>query len=531
MNNSPQDSARTIFRAAQRFFSGTLISRFGGLFRDISMAFAFGTADSAAALFVAFRFSHLLRRLLGEGALQTSFIPHFEKLRHEDPKRALFFFQSLSGALSCFLAILSLFLMMCIWSLLSLEVFSPGNAEIAKLTIFMMPSLIFICLYGVNASLLQCEQKYFIASVAPTAFNLIWIIGALLLSGLAPQNAMPWMAFCIVIACFCQWLFTVPATMAVLRSHGIQSLFKMSNWWSEDIKSLAKPLLLGIVGVGAAQINNALDAIFARWASSEGPAYLWYAIRLQQLPLALFGIAISGALLPPLSRAIKAQEIGKFHEFIRLAITRSIALMFPITIGIFLLGGPCVNLLYGRGEFSDRSIADTTLCLWGYGIGLIPMTLVLILAPAFYSRGDYRTPAIASTISVVLNIVLNTLLVGVLGYGAASVALATSISAILNYAILSRSLQAQYGSFWTKEMIGPIKDIAMASMAAASLVWAMQRGILGQEHFGALLSGSLPVYAKNFFLQGWHFLASSIVFLGIVLMLSWIMQKRARQRS
>ena len=145
------------------------------------------------------------------------------------------------------------------------------------------------------------------------------------------------------------------------------------------------------IGVGAAQINSACDAIFARLADNSGPAYLWYAIRLQQLPLALFGIAISGALLPPLTRAMKK---GYFRGelLFNVAIDRSMLLILPITGVLFIFGERCVDLLYGYGGFDIQSIQGTTFCLWGYTLGLVPMTLVLILAPVFYAKGNYRAP-------------------------------------------------------------------------------------------------------------------------------------------
>src|SRR5262249_13748242 len=150
-----------------------------------------------------------------------------------------------------------------------------------------------------------------------------------------------------------------------------------------------------------------LDGIFAWYASLEGPAFLWYAIRLQQLPLALLGIALSGAVLPPLARAIKNSNLVAYKQFVEFALGRSISLMIPITLGIFLLGDAAVYFLYGRGEFSISSAVGTTECLWAYAIGLIPMTAVLILSPAFYAKSDYKTPTIASTVAVFLNVGLN----------------------------------------------------------------------------------------------------------------------------
>src|SRR5690348_7833028 len=163
-----QGSYKQISKYARHFFSGTLLSRISGMLRDISMAALFGDHPSVAAFMVAFRFSHFLRRLLGEGALQSIFIPHYEEVRLQDEKRASGFFFRLYMLL--FLLLIAIVLVG--ESVLGLGVF---DGEIARLFAWMFPSLIFICLYGLNISVLQCHNSFFSSSVAPFACNAIWI--------------------------------------------------------------------------------------------------------------------------------------------------------------------------------------------------------------------------------------------------------------------------------------------------------------------------------------------------------------------
>src|SRR6476469_3522512 len=113
------DSTHSIMRSAKRFFSGTMLSRATGLFRDISMAYAFGTQEAVAAFLVAFRFAHLLRRLFGEGALQSAFIPQFEDLRLKQPERANAFFCDLTGVLTVGLSALILLCMAVLYGFLT----------------------------------------------------------------------------------------------------------------------------------------------------------------------------------------------------------------------------------------------------------------------------------------------------------------------------------------------------------------------------------------------------------------------------
>lgn len=402
------------------------------MLRDVALAFTFGTDSALAAFLVAFRFAHLLRRLLGEGAFQTAFIPKFEELRAKSPLQSGRFFIDLYAALSLFLFILIILVTIGCTFLLHNNILSEGNAEIVWLALLMLPSLLFICLFGLNASILQCERSYFLPAVAPVAFNVFWILGTLSLRGMLPAQAMPWLAAFINFACISQWLVTMPMTWRIVNSLNSSSTWNKINPFSVDVRRFCRPLFLGMLGVAAAQINSAFDAIFARYASSEGPAYLWYAIRFQQLPLGLIGIALAGALLPALSRAVQAGEYARFRGLLVTSLKKCVWMMLPMTAGMFLLGGYAITIVYGHGSFDAESIKETTHCLWGYAFGLLPMAAVLVLAPAFYARGEYWTTTLAAIASMAVNAVLSGWFVVGLGWGAPSVAVATSLSAWIN---------------------------------------------------------------------------------------------------
>lgn len=511
-----QDSTHSISRSAVRFFSGTMLSRITGMLRDIALAYAFGTQSTVAALMVAFRFAHLLRRLFGEGALQTAFIPHFEQLRKEQPQRASQFFCDLAASLTHFLVIFICIISLILGYFIAFVPLSPGNEEIVWLTLLMMPSLLFICLFGINASLLQCEKSYFAPSVAPVAFNLFWILGIFIISYFNLSHAMSWLAIFVVLACFAQWAITLPQTYSILKNYRTTLLWKQFRIYSPDVISLTIPLALGITGVAASQVNNALDAIFARWASEEGPALLWFAIRLQQLPLALFGIAISGAILPPLARAIKSHDKTKFHMFLDFALNRSIALMLPITMALFVMGDTCINLIYGRGDFGSNSIAETTQALWGYTFGLIPMTLTLVLAPAFYAMGDYRNPSAAAVVSVIINIILNALMVAFFGMGAASVAVATSISAYVNFVWLAVILSKKQGTVITTNLMLNTLKVFLATIAAGAAVVAVDILMWNSSSGIEVARGFTPVYNTHFASQFMHFCVNGATFAAVL---------------
>lgn len=499
------DSTRTILTSARRFFSGTILSRVTGMFRDMAMAYIFGTQASIASFMLAFRFSHLLRRLFGEGALQSAFIPEFEALRQQDQKRAFRFFRDLNVTLTLFLSVLILIGCAGLGAALAYGHFSSANQEIISLTLMMLPSLLFICLFGLNASLLQCEKSYFTPSVAPVAFNVIWIIAVFALKHMNEEQAMPWLALGVVVACFFQWLLTVPKTISILRKELAGSYWHDIKIYSRDLATLMTPLFLGIIGVAASQINNAVDALFARIAEVEGPAFLWYSIRVQQLPLALFGIAISGAILPPLSRAIKSLDWEKFHYFLSYAFRQTMNLMIPITVLLFASGDTFINFIYGRGDFNAISVGCTTKCLWAYSLGLFPTALVLILAPACYAQSNYRLPAIASFLAMGLNAVLNAWMILGMGLGAVSVAIATSISAWMNLIFLIITMRRRQAILLPWDLLIHFMRVSAWSLGSAILVTTI-RTILGDTTVLSLLRGFIPDFSRNFFTQTWSVL-------------------------
>lgn len=426
------DSTKTITLRAARFFSGTMLSRVTGMLRDISLAFVFGTEPLIALFMVAFRFSHLARRLFGEGSLQNTFIPHFEELRQKNEQEAFCFFRDLSAFIFLILLGGIAFTIPFFLSLFHFDLFSDEMVLILKLTLLMLPSLFFICQFGLNAALLQCEKSYFTPSVAPIAFNLVWIAFSLSLIGKDPLTSTKWLSFGVVIACFAQMAVTVPKALKIIDRAKITNYWKRVNPFSSDVKRLIYPLFLANVGTAASQVNNAIDPLFALYADSEGPAFLWYAIRVQQLPLSLFGVALSGALLPSISRAIKGGDLTRFKEYFKDAEEKLIIALSLMAAFAIVTAPTAINLLYGRGEFGMTSVEGTAKCLMAYAIGLPFMGYVLIGSPALFAFNDFKTGTRAALFTMVLSALLNGIFIFVFGFSAVSVALSTSIAAFVN---------------------------------------------------------------------------------------------------
>jgi putative peptidoglycan lipid II flippase len=509
------DTSRAISRSSFAFLTGTVLSRLTGFCRDVAMAYYFGSSASIAAFMVAFRFANLIRRLFGEGPLPSSFIPYFEQMRAlSDEKGAQFFRDLLSSAALLLVGVIALIEvgMLALWKWGCL---APENAQVLHLTILMLPGVLFICLFGLSSGLLQCDGKFFLTGFAPVGFNLVWIITAWTQREKEPQLASIALAGGVVIAFLMQWVVLLPKTIALLRrSLSWKSCFN-PRLFASEMCVVVKPFLFGIIGVGAVQINAAVDAVLARYVSLEGPAYLWYAIRIEQLPLALFGIAISSALLPPLSRAIKDGFLERFQSLLQFAYRRSFSLIFPCTVGIFVVGASGLNLAYGRGSFEEKAICETLLCLWGYGLGLIPAVFVLLMAPAFYAKKDFRTPTFGAVYAVIFNLLATSCLVFIFNWGAFSIAVATSIAAWVNYFYLSYHLRKDVGSIWDKPLVVSLIKTGCCALIAGGVTLSVGHYLI-QDPTIALVAGSKDiVFVRGFSEQFFRFLAIAGTF-GVV---------------
>ncbi len=514
------DTHRSVARSASHFLTGTFISRFTGMVRDLSMAYCFGTSYAVAAFLVAFRLANLLRRLFGEGALLNGFIPFFENVRKEDPVKGAKFFRDLFWSLTFVLLAIIVTLELILICVLSFMTLDEPVRRIIYMTMCMLPGILFICLFGLSMALLQCEKKFFLSGVAPVAFNIVWISAIWLFRKHHPYSAMMGISSGIVLAFFLQWWVTVPGLKRYVREFLTLKEWFQAKIFSIELKSMLAPLFLGVVGVAAVQVNSAIDVIIACFSSMEGPAYLSYAHRLQQLPLALFGIAISSALMPPLTRAMKLGDKDHFQSLLSFGFVRTFSLLLPGTIAIFVLGGLSVNLLYGRGMFSNLSTIHTTRCLWGYGIGLVPSAFVLILAPAFYAKNDFWTPTLASLWSVAINLVLSSVMVFVFKQGGASIAIATSIASFFNMGFLLYRLDI--------EVIRPlVRSFLKTTISAvfAGIVTILFGHFVLTEPSLKLWTGNLDIhFARGLFKQVHQFGLQTAIFGITFLIISYFIQ-------
>lgn len=499
------DHKKEVTQSARQFFSGTLLSRLLGLSRDIAMAYAFGSHTAIAALMVAFRWSNLLRRVFGEGALHAAFVPIYEKQTLQSKKAGASFFVNISYTLVGVLLFFTLFMEGFLYILLKRGVLSEANEQIASLSFILFPSILFICHSAFCSSLLQCEKHFFLPAASPLSFNFLWIIGIAFSFYLPIHQAVEQLAFFIFLGFFAQWLILFPKAILLLKANVKEKIWKTSfREIKKSFEVMQKPFLLGIIGVSTSQINNALDAFFARVADPQAPAYLWYALRVEQVPLAIFGVALAGALLPSLSRAF-ARNRDEFRELLDFSLVRSWGLLMPCMSALIFIGPATLNLLFARGHFDEKSLHETILCLWGYGAGLGFQGLALILASAFYAQGRYKETTLATFYSMLMNVLLNGVFAFYFELGAWAIALATTISALFQVVFLLLKLKLGAHLFQFKRTLFIVTAISILA------------GALMHMTFQFAFSGSIfrmsQFFPKEFLLQLSFFLGKTALFL------------------
>lgn len=465
------DRARSVLRHAARFGSGTFLSRCAGLTRDILMAAILGSGESVAAFFMAFRFSNVLRRILGEGSMQAALVPVFEEIRAKDEKEAASFFRSTWLAVTAAL-VMTIFVGEICMAISLFFVENPQNLEILKLCMIMAPGLLFICWYGIQAALCTCYGHFFIPAAAPAAFNILWICTLAVMHRESPAEIVVVLSAIVVFAYAAQWGAVAPLT------HRALSLSLGKAWWKgplgsfEPLKRLVAPLTLGLLGVSATQLNSAIDAIFARIADPSGPAYLWYAVRMEQVPVALVGVSLSSAVLPELARCLQLKMPSEFARLVRTTLIRSGQIVMGTSFFFFGMGYSLMELVFCRGAFCRGATAETALCLWAYALGLLPQVWTMLFIPAFYAAKDYRTPSLAAAITLVVNVSFNAFLVYGLHLGSVSIALGTGIASIVNlYILMTRIPGTLSKEVWTP-IVKLLPSLIVALLASLAVgVW------------------------------------------------------------
>ena len=449
----------------------TLLSRVLGFVRDVTIASALGASFRSDAFFVAFKLPNYLRRLFAEGAFNSAFVPLYAGMLTADGKEHAnkFSSEAMSFLLVILLAVTALFI---IFMPQLMVVLAPGFSDdpvkfelTVALTRITMPYIIFISLVSLLGGVLNSSDKFAAVAATPVIMNLCLIIIPYFIDPFTPSGAHS-LAIAVMVSGIAQWLWLV----YFCAKRGLLPRLVRPRL-TPDVKKLLKLIAPVALGAGVAQINLFIDTIIASYFNS-GVSYLYYADRINELPLAVIGIAVGTALLPMLSRQVREGKHEEASKTQNNAIALSLLLSIPATVAIVVIAQPIITVMFQRGIFGADETVATYKALIAFALGLPAFILVKIISPGFYAHQDTKTPFKIALLCIAVNLFFNLTLMGPLKH--VGMALATSIAGWVNVVMMIIILLRRSWLTIEKELIQQTIKILIASLVMAASLLIMR---------------------------------------------------------
>lgn len=497
----------------------TLISRLLGLVRDIVIANLMGAGAAADLFFFANKIPNFLRRLFAEGAFAQAFVPvltEYERTQSRDEVKNLI--SAVSGTLGTIITVITILGVLGSSVITALFGFGwflewwNGGADAYKFELasdmlkITFPYLWFITFTALSGAILNTIGKFAVAAFTPVFLNIAIIACALFLS---PQLSQPeiGLAIGVFLGGLIQFLFQIP----FLKKEKL--LVKPSwQWHHPGVVKIRTLMIPALFGVSVSQINLLLDTFIASFLQTGSISWLYYSDRLLEFPLGLFGIAIATVILPSLSSSHITKSPQIFAKTLDWGIRTVFFLGFPAMLGLIVLAEPMLRVLFMRGEFDMQDVTMASMSLWAYGSGLLSFMLVKVLAPGYYSRQDIRTPVKFGIIAMVSNMLLN--IVFAIPFGYVGLAIATSLSATLNAAMLWFGLYRSGVYQLQKNSLSVFGRISCSGILMAVVLFMLTPSLSVWVEF-TLLESALTLFALIFGAAMLYFLCNFILGLRI----------------
>ena len=409
----------------------TLASRLLGFVRDIVMAHIMGASAATDAFVVAFRLPNMLRQIFAEGAFSVAFVPLLSRQQKEHGQQAAEVFAGgIFVALMGGVVVLTLLFMAAMpWIIRAIAPGfknDPATFDLAvTLSRITFPYLVFIVQMSFMSGVLNTLGRFAIAAFTPTLLNVSFLLCLWTIPHFIDPPALA-AAIAVPVGGVMQSLLV---WVAVKRTGFKLRYTRPKN--APLLGTLLKRMGPALVGVGAQQINALVSMQLASMLAASSISYLYYADRLNQLPLALIGIALATALLPTLSRTIKGADNKTASRVFEHALVVAMALGFAAATGLGLLADDIMIALFQRGAFTQADALASGAALTAFSLGLPAYILVKICSSAFYAAEDTKTPVKCALVSIGVNLALNLALMPVLHH--VGLALATAIAAWVNF--------------------------------------------------------------------------------------------------
>ncbi|HZH26376.1 MAG TPA: murein biosynthesis integral membrane protein MurJ [Azospirillaceae bacterium] len=417
----------------------TMLSRVAGFARDILNAALLGAGPVSDAFFVALKLPNLFRRLFGEGAFSVAFVPLFNAELQGRGRAAAHLFAE--RCLAVMIAVVVPFSALMMWGMPWLMAFlAPGFADepakyglAVELTRITFPYLLLISLVTLYGGVLNSLNSFGPFAAAPVAFNLVQIL-AMLLAWWIGGDVARMLAVAVTLSGAVQLVWMAWAA----HRHGLSLRLRLPRF-EPRVRRLFVLMGPAALGGGIMQVNVLVDLVLASLLPTGAVSYLYYADRLNQLPLGVIGIAVGTALLPVLSRNVEAGNHDAVRHYLSRGLEFALLLGLPAGVALVVSAHPVIQVLFERGAFGPADTAATAWALAAYALGIPAYVLVKVLSTAFFARQDTMGPVRIAVVIAVANGALGFVLIHLMGH--VGIALATCVTAYLNVALLATGLR------------------------------------------------------------------------------------------
>ena len=478
-DSSPhQVDTHSITSAAGLIGVATFSSRILGFIRDVVLAQLFGASAAADAFYVAYRIPNLLRELFAEGSMSSAFIPVFTEYHTLRSKKEAW--ELASAAFTTLLTIVTFVTVLGIFAAPSIVwLLAPGfhdeAAQFATTTLLtqvMFPYLLFVSLAALAMGVLNSLRAFAVPALAPVFFNIFVISFAVFVTPFFDQPIIG-VGIGIVVGGLAQFVMQLPA----IHQRGL-----LFSWRFQPdhpgVKQIGRLIVPTLLGLSVTQVNLTVSTILASYFEG-GPTYLFYGMRLIQFPLGIFGVALATAILPTLSTQAASGALDDLRNTVNYALRMILFIIIPAMLGLMLLGEPIIHIFFEHGAFTAKDTSGTAAALLAFSVGLWAFAGYRILATAFYSLQDTKTPAIAAVVGMCANVGLALVLMQSLDY--VGLALATACASMLNAAILITILNRRIGGLHWTRLAKSVGRTAVALIPLALVcVWVARLEVWGQ---------------------------------------------------
>lgn len=409
-----------------------LASRLLGLVREMLIARQFGQTGAVSAYTAAFNIPDLLYFFLSSGALSSAFIPEFTKRFETGKKKEAWEVYSI---IACFMGLVLTAAIAISWiyakplvSILAVPGFVENHPELVPLTMLLtriiLPCQLFFFLGGLMSATLESRQNFKAKAAGPVIYNIGIIFGAVVLS---KWFHIAGLAIGTLIGAF---IGNIVYTYYLMKKDGFH-FYPSLNLRHPGVIRVATLALPVIFGLGLPQIDVIVNKWFASFVSAEAPAALNYANRLMQVPLGIFAQAAGTAILPMLSAYAAKNAIADMRSGVAYGLRAIMVESLPATVFMIIMADPLIRMIYMGGEFRPSSVGMTAMLLIWYSVGIFAWAGQRIVAPGFFAMQDTITPVVIGTISTIIFLPLNFILMRVMGVS--GIALSTTIAISLHF--------------------------------------------------------------------------------------------------